>query len=83
MKSSVFCHISGIVSFFRVEERAKQEACVIILASCLAYSSTLRMIRYVPSNRRLTFTGLHSVISKKIELFLYLLIFKHRRYGNI
>jgi hypothetical protein len=39
------------------------------LASCTAYSSTLKMERHVPPKLRLTFNELHGVISQRTELF--------------
>jgi hypothetical protein len=39
-------------------------ACI-ILVSCMAYSSTLKIEAYVPLKHRLTFNRLHNVISQK------------------
>jgi hypothetical protein len=42
-----------------------------ILVFLLVYSSALKLVVYVPSKRRLTFTPVHGVIFQKIELFRY------------
>jgi hypothetical protein len=42
----------------------------LLSVSCLAYSSALKMGRYVLPKRRLTLNGLHGVISQKIILFI-------------
>jgi hypothetical protein len=41
-----------------------------ILVSCLAYSSALMIEATYSSKRQLTFTGLQSLLSQKIELFI-------------
>jgi hypothetical protein len=41
-----------------------------LLVSCSAYSWTLKMKATFPLKRRLTFKGLHGVISQEIELFI-------------
>jgi hypothetical protein len=43
------------------------------IVSCFAYYFTLKMEWYVPPKSRLTFSGLHDVISQKIELFIPML----------
>jgi hypothetical protein len=51
-----------------VIDGGKQKAPVFTLVSCLAYSSTLKMEgRHVPPKRRLTFNGLHGVISQSMH----------------
>jgi hypothetical protein len=44
-------------------------ACV-MLVSCLAYSLTLKVKQHISLKCCLTVTGLHGVISQKIELFI-------------
>jgi hypothetical protein len=63
-----------VASIFRVEEQAEQETSVkaggkqrVFSSAC---SSTLKWMRYVPPKRRLTFNGIHGVISQKVGLFI-------------
>jgi hypothetical protein len=39
------------------------------LLCCLIYSRPWRWRRHIPPKRRLTFNGLHGIVSQKIELF--------------
>jgi hypothetical protein len=41
-----------------------------LLVYCLAYSSTVKMEAIPHLKRRLTFNGLHGMLSQKIELFI-------------
>jgi hypothetical protein len=59
-------------SIFRVETQARQETSV--KSTVLAYSLTLR-VGHAPPKHRLTFIGLHGVISHKRELFKVILCF--------
>jgi hypothetical protein len=45
-----------------------------MLPSFLAYSSTVKLEAICPSEMSVDFNCLHSVISKKIELFIYIVV---------
>jgi hypothetical protein len=51
------------------EVGSKQLATCIMLPSCLAYSSTLK-VKATCSSETLAVDGLHGIISQKIELFM-------------
>jgi hypothetical protein len=59
-----------LCSSLPVNQRFRLLATCFMLVPCFAYSSTLKMEANIRPKHRLTFKGLHRVISQQIELLM-------------
>jgi hypothetical protein len=80
MKTPIFSDITPC-SLLEAGSKLCFGCCLLLLVSCLPYSSILKMEVTYSSETSVIFSGLHAVISLKTELFFLSLIFSHTKFS--